>query len=231
MTTKENNSTISYKVIFSSRRTIGISIRRDASVIVRVPYRTPEETIRKLVDQKSSWINKHTKRFLNHSENRTSGTYSNGETHLFKGKKHILLINESQRPYCRFNDGVIEIGKVSSAGQEMVKKILYAGYRKEAEKTFPYLLEKMVYTTGLRPSGLRIRTMKSRWGSCSSKGLITLNTDLIRLPEEYIMYVIIHELCHLKHHNHGAGFYTLLGSFFPEWKRIRKEIREYISLN
>lgn len=70
--------------------------------------------------------------------------------------------------------------------------------------------------------------MKSRWGSCSSKGKITLNTELIKLADKYIEYVMIHELCHLKHHNHGPGFYALMTELCPDWKRLRNELKSYI---
>jgi predicted metal-dependent hydrolase len=79
-----------------------------------------------------------------------------------------------------------------------------------------------------KPTGLVIRTMKRRWGSCSNKGVITLSTELIKLSDLYIEYVITHELCHLKHHNHGPQFYKLLSEVFPEWKTVRKELRKYI---
>ncbi len=70
--------------------------------------------------------------------------------------------------------------------------------------------------------------MKSRWGSCSNRGVIVLNTELIRLPDKFVRYVILHELCHLKEHNHGAGFYRLLSGLAPDWKAVRKELRTYM---
>jgi hypothetical protein len=79
-----------------------------------------------------------------------------------------------------------------------------------------------------KPTGLVIRAMRRRWGSCSNKGIITLSTELIKLPDLFIEYVIIHELCHLKHHNHGSGYYELLSELFPEWRSVRKELRRYI---
>jgi predicted metal-dependent hydrolase len=79
-----------------------------------------------------------------------------------------------------------------------------------------------------KPASLIIRTMKRRWGSCSGKGVITLSTELVKLDDLYIEYVITHELCHLKHHNHGSQFYSLLSDVFPEWKAVRKELKKYI---
>jgi predicted metal-dependent hydrolase len=79
-----------------------------------------------------------------------------------------------------------------------------------------------------QPADFTVRTMKTRWGTCSSKGKIALSYDLVRLDDIYSEYVIIHELCHLKHHNHGAGFYELLSEVYPQWKEVREGLKKYI---
>jgi predicted metal-dependent hydrolase len=115
--------------------------------------------------------------------------------------------------------------------KEAIKRLLYKGYKTEASKIFPEILGIVLKTHEnqmFNPTGLVIRSMKSRWGSCSKKGIITLSTELIKLPDIYIKYVIIHELCHLKHHNHGKEYYKLLSELFPDWKKVRKDLREYI---
>ncbi len=109
--------------------------------------------------------------------------------------------------------------------------MLYKGYKNEALKHFPEVMNKVLMENEnqmFNPTGLIIRTMKRRLGSCSNKGEITLSTELIKLPDRYIEYVITHELCHLKHHNHGKQYYKLLSEVFPDYKQIRKELRKYI---
>jgi predicted metal-dependent hydrolase len=75
-------------------------------------------------------------------------------------------------------------------------------------------------------SQLKFRKMKSRWGSCSSKGVITLNTQLMKLEKKFISYVIIHELAHLVHMNHSKDFHALVTSYLPDAKQIRKELHQ-----
>ncbi|HLP71482.1 MAG TPA: SprT family zinc-dependent metalloprotease [Bacteroidales bacterium] len=221
---------IKYKVIYSSRRTLGISILPDASVTVRVPYRTPEKTILKMVNDKASWIQKHSEKFRNRISENPPVSYSDGDKHPFRGKSFALRIEKSSKPYCRFLDENIEIGTAYPDKSEAVRYILQQGYRREANFIFPSTLKRILEERspyGFQVTRLNIRSMKSRWGSCSNKGVISLNTELIKLPAVYLEYVILHELCHLKHHNHGEGFYMLLEELFPDWKKVRKELKGY----
>jgi predicted metal-dependent hydrolase len=69
-----------------------------------------------------------------------------------------------------------------------------------------------------------LRAMKVQWGSCSPAGRVLLNPELIRAPGECIDYVLLHELCHLKEHNHGPRFHRLLDRHMPEWRRIKTRL-------
>ncbi len=74
----------------------------------------------------------------------------------------------------------------------------------------------------------RARFMRSQWGSCSSDGRISLNTHLVKTPERLIDYVILHELCHLVHHDHSRRFYALMGQHMPDWEARRGELDGYL---
>jgi hypothetical protein len=222
---------IEFKVLYSRRRTLGISVLPDSSVIVRVPYLTSIKTINKIVQQKAGWIIKHRDSYREKEPDKLNRLYVNGEIHLFRGNESVLKIEKTGRPYARFYDGTIEIGLEKTDDSVAIKKLLYKGYKDVAIDVFPDLFSKVLKKHEnqiFKPTGLVIRTMKRRWGSCSNKGVITLSTELIKLPDIFVEYVIIHELCHLKHHNHGAGYYKLLSDLFPEWKSVRKELRKYI---
>ena len=64
--------------------------------------------------------------------------------------------------------------------------------------------------------------MEKRWGSCTPQQKIILNTELIKAPIACINYVILHELCHLVHHNHSQAFYQLLNQFMPDWQKYKQ---------
>lgn len=222
---------IEFKVIYSGRRTLGISILPDSSVIVRVPYRTSEKTISRLVQEKALWIIKHRDNYRIQHKNKLNRLYVNGEKYFFRGIESVLKIEKSKKTFVRFNNNTIELGLEKTDDAKAIKKLLYEGYKDEALVVLPVILNRIIERyedQKFKPTGLVIRTMKRRWGSCSNRGKITLSTELIKLPDMYIEYVIIHELCHLRHHNHGSGYYNLLSELFPDWKVIRKELRNYL---
>lgn len=74
---------------------------------------------------------------------------------------------------------------------------------------------------------ISIKKMRSRWGSCSGRGNVSINLLLGKLPEELLEYVVIHELCHLVHHNHSKSFWSLVEKFTPEFKIRKRELRRY----
>lgn len=222
---------LEFEVKYSRRRSIGISVLPDSSVIVRVPYLTSLKTITRIVTDKYEWVLKHRDNYRKLDNKSLNRSYTTGEVHLFRGNRSILMLEKSGKPYVRFCIGMIELGIPKTDDSQAIKKLLYKGYKNEALTVFPQLLQKVMKEHEIqmfKPAGLVIRTMKRRWGSCSNKGVITLSTELIKLTDQYIEYVIAHELCHLKHHNHGAHYYKLLSEVFPEWKTVRKELRKFI---
>jgi hypothetical protein len=113
-------------------------------------------------------------------------------------------------------------GKVAP---ERVKAILDRWYREHAKVVFREVLEEyLTRFKGYSAPRLVIRAMRARWGSLSSAGTMTLNANLIRAPRACIEYVVAHELCHLQHRNHDAGFFRLLGRVMPDWERRKQRL-------
>ena len=73
---------------------------------------------------------------------------------------------------------------------------------------------------------MRLRLMKRTWGNCSASGLITLNPHLVKAPPELVDYVIAHEVCHLREHNHGKAFYALQDRLHPNWREARDRLKK-----
>jgi len=100
-------------------------------------------------------------------------------------------------------------------------------YKQYCPETITPLLEEYAVRMGLRPSKLSYRHNRSRWGSCSSKNALSLNTRLMMLPQEILRYIIVHELAHIAHKNHGGDFWKLVEGYCPDYKELRRSIRKF----
>ena len=224
-------SRIEYKIIYSRRRSVSISVSPHNGVIVRAPLKIPQNRIDKFVEEKSSWILKHLGKFSGSVLVNAGKKFTGGELHYYKGRQYTLLLIFSPKPYVRITENEVEAGLPTPDDPKKVKAMLEKWYleeaRRELSEKFGQVLEKFS-SHGFKPSSLSLRATRSRLGSCSSKGRIMLSSELIKLDEKFHEYIIVHELCHLKHHNHGKGFYTLLEELQPDYREIRKELKRYV---
>ena len=97
--------------------------------------------------------------------------------------------------------------------------------RKKAEYLFPMLTERYSAVMGLKPSSVKITSAKKRFGSCSGKNGICFSWRLMAYPMPAIEYVVVHELAHIKHHNHSAAFYKLIERYMPDYRSRRALLR------
>ena len=102
-----------------------------------------------------------------------------------------------------------------------------AALRKEAKAVLPPRLRELALKHGFVVNRIAIKHNASSWGSCSSKGNINLNLNLMRVPEHLRDYVMLHELCHLRHMNHSAEFHALLESMCPGHRTLARELKNY----
>ena len=98
--------------------------------------------------------------------------------------------------------------------------------KKRAEEILPEKVRYFSVLTGFYPTGIKITGAKKRFGSCSGKNSLCFSYLLMRYPDECIDYVVLHEIIHIKHHNHSRDFYELLGRYMPDF-RAREKILKY----
>jgi predicted metal-dependent hydrolase len=126
------------------------------------------------------------------------------------------------------SDGaVIEI---QAQDQRAIIAALRQWIRKRAHRLLPPLLAQVSRQTGLSYQGISIRSQKTRWGSCSSRGNISLNDQLLFLPPDAVEYLMIHELCHTRHLNHSAAYWALVQTHCADYRRHEKRLSDSRSL-
>ena len=219
---------LNYKIIFSNRRSISIILHPVKGITVRAPYRTSLKTIEKFVFQKAGWIQKTLDKYKS-AKNLNEDKRFMAKT-ILKGREYELKVTPYVQDHITLNDNIIEIGISNENDPHLIRSKLNRWYMNKAREIIPGRIIEIINKYdeyAFVPTAIRIRKMKSRWGSCNSKGRVTINSELVKVNAALIDYVIIHELCHLKFHNHGSEFYRMLQSLVPDYKALRKELRAY----
>ena len=195
------------------RRSITARIRRDGVVEVRAPLLFRESDMMAFLSQHQRWLFNHYDK-LQHVD----GYY-------YLGEKYELKVVESNKNSVEIQDNFLI---VNTKSLDLMESQINNWYKNRAKMVFSELLPPIIERFrkyNVAPTKIGIRDMRSRWGSCSRKGHISLNLQLIKLPVNCIRQVMIHEMCHLVYFNHQDGFYTLMTEMMPDWKYWKKQLK------
>ncbi len=210
-------------LIRSKRRTIALEITEDARLVVRAPCLVPRAMIDHFLREKHHWVQKKKAEMMERLQSKTMRTYGNDDEFLLFGEQIPLTID-----YASNGKLLLDNGRFILSARELgnPEKAFETWYRETARE---YLMERTVNfarTHGFRFAKFRLSSAKKRWGSCSSKGTISLSWRLIMAPPHVIDYVIVHELAHLKHFNHSSRFWSLVESILPNYSAARKWLKQ-----
>lgn len=211
---------------------ITIKVKPDCQVIVFAPPSATHDEIIVAVNKRAKWVYNKLRIFRSQQDYITPRQYISGESHYYLGKKYLLkVIDDSKaKPQVKLVRGQLQI--IAARNIEHRRQLLLDWYKQKAFEVFNQRLElllPMVPWVLERPS-IHLRGMKTRWGSCSVNGKITLNTHLLKASLTCIDYVILHELCHIAEHNHGDKFYRLISKVVPNWEKTKAFLDQKASL-
>ncbi|MEI7899542.1 MAG: SprT family zinc-dependent metalloprotease [bacterium] len=232
--------TIGYVIRPGRCRFVKIIVNSPEEVEVRVPPRISSKTVHAFVVQHAEWIVREMAKQAK-KPRLAPLKYATGETLFYLGKPYRLEVSQSVWKTVTREEGVLRVTLYNKANHARVKELvdewfckqaqtLHAKYLTETLERFgsrirhthcPLVMQSDAQSEGLR---LTVRAMKTRWGSCSKDGHITLSTELIHAPRRLIEYVIVHELCHLEHLDHSPAFYFQLARCMPDWEERRHEL-------
>ena len=200
---------------------INLKVKPTGEVILTVPIETTQRDIEYVLKKRADWIDKKIAFFNAHKD--MEKEFVSGENFCYLGRKYRLKVIESQEESVRLQRGYLQVFVKQTDNIESKKRLLHMWYTQKAQIHFIKAIEKYKPIVKQEIERVRIKEMKTRWGSCNpTKGYINLNLKLIEKPTECIEYVVFHELSHLIHPNHSQKFYNYLTLFMPDWKR-RKE--------
>ena len=238
------------------RRTrLGLAFDPAGYVIVEAPVDATAAEIRAVIREHRRWLRNRLDKVTNGTGLTGCLRYASGELLHYLGHPYELVVSVGRREVVRLRKRrphpTGQLGLFSSChvrGQicvtlPMTEALPAAGldprvrlavvewYRSRAAERFALELDawrrELPWLHGRMPAW-RHRFMRSQWGSCSRMGRISLNTHLVKTPKRLIEYVVLHELCHLRHYDHGHRFYGLMSRYMPDWQERRAELDHFL---
>jgi predicted metal-dependent hydrolase len=220
---------ISFQLEYSNRKSLGITVKPDLSVLVKAPTDTTLEKVKEKLLKKAPWILRQQSFFLYFQPKTPTKKYISGETHLYLGKQYRLKIILSNFESVKLKGKYIEATVTDKINAEHLIRGWYLQNAKLKFKTIAQPLIDNFKKYNIEPSSIVLIDMPTRWGSCTPKGKIILNPELIKAPKGCIEYVIIHELCHLIYHDHTQKFIDLQTKEMKDWERWKMKLEKLLA--
>ena len=227
------NESIEFRLTRRERKTLSISVTPNLGVEVVAPVDAPLERIFEKVRKRAPWIRKQVRFFSQFQPRTPERQYVSGETHLYLGRQYKLKVVRHIQERVKLYRGQILVQSHRPKDTPVTRDLVERWYRERAHIKFRERLalcqKRFSKPEEYKPRGLIIRDLQQRWGSMTASGNLVLNRSLIRSSVDAIDYVVTHELCHMRHDNHGTEFYELLGRVMPDWEKRKLKLERQLA--
>jgi predicted metal-dependent hydrolase len=221
---------IQYRLHRADRKRLRVVVSPELTVDVFAPKTVDNEQVHLALQKKAPWIARTLDKLEAYHPLPAPKQYISGETFVYLGRQYRLKVVEDSNQPAKLLGPFLWVWVEDKTDAQSVKRSVDSWYRKRAHEILGRYMEKC-YTIasrhGVPEPLLVIRTMRRRWGSCSPSGRITINVNLVQVPVHCIEYVIMHELSHLKYHNHSKAFYSLLTRCQPDWRKRKETLDKF----
>jgi predicted metal-dependent hydrolase len=212
------------EIIYSRRKRLAISVLPGGKVVVRAPLKTRPSTIEHFISANQLWISS-AKSKMSAIPAPTVYRFAEGESLWYLGKAYPLHIIPKVKGGLAFEPGKYFL--LQSGQQKRGASLLTAFYRKQTRQLTAGFIVHYAQLSGLKPSAVRINSARTRWGSCSAKNALNFSFRLAMTPIECVEYIVVHELAHVRHHNHSADFWALVVKLYPDFKTQRAWLKRH----
>lgn len=204
---------------------IAIHVEPNGTVMVDAPPGYTDEAVQHAVHKRARWITTHVTDAVQRFSQVRLREYVSGEQVLYLGRRYVLKVVITTKPSksAKLRGNRLEV-ESRTGDPDDIKGRVRGWYRSRARDYLAQrldLLSAKLSWVGMTPP-FKLLEMTRQWGSCSPSGRIILNPHLIKAPRASVDYVIIHELAHLIHHNHGPEFFRVLDREVPDWNQHKQ---------
>lgn len=212
-----------HQIIRSNRRSFSLEIKSDGKLIVRAPRLASQVQIKAVVTSKADWIRKKQAQLAKKHPPTQPKAFTPGETFWYLGEQYPLRLTERQRPSLDLDGAFL----LSRAAKPRAKEVFIEWYREETRQITARLIQGYTKRYDLQVSSVRITSARTRWGSCSGKQTLNFTYRLCMAPLSVVEYVVVHELAHLKEHNHSRAFWQWVAAMKPDYLQDRAWLKHH----
>lgn len=199
------------------KKTMNIVVERNGSLCVLAPEKLEEEKILDILDKKEYEITKKIIQWKESHQNKVVRRFIDGQSFMYLGKNYCLQFVENQRIHLLFRNGKF----LMSSNVDNPRQAFVNFYKKQAKIKIKERFNYFKSLLNLKPTGMDVRDIQNRWGSCTPNKEIYYHWKCIMAPPKVLDYLIVHELVHIEYPNHSREFWDKVGILLPDYENSK----------
>lgn len=220
---------IEFTLIRSDRKTADIVIERSGDVIVRAPNGIDDERVREAVAERALWVHRSLAEWEDLNSSRRHRPLVQGQGFAYLGRSYRLkLIEDSDAPL-RLKNGRWELSEafVAREGAAGARKAFRDLYATKGMQIFTERVRQLAPSVGVEPGPVAVKELGYHWASCGGGGALNFHWKTLMAPQTVIDYIVVHELCHLRHRDHSDAFWNEVDKVIPRYRERKEWLRQY----
>lgn len=212
----------------AKRRTLGITVKTDGTILLRIPLGYPLEDALSFAQSKAAWIAEHTERFR--AREVFHRRYADGDEISFFGKIYTIRRGAGKTVRASFSGDELILSVPEdfseTEAEDACRTAVIFLFRREGTAVLKPFAEKYANLCGVAVPPLRVRVQERKWGCCTPKNGIIINVKMMLAPQFAAEYLIVHEVAHLKYRNHQAEFWAEVKRLMPEYEKAEEILKK-----
>ncbi len=213
---------LNYRVIYSDRRTLGLIVERDGTVVVRAPAGTSKTVIRQTVESKRLWLYRKLAHDRKYPHRKVRKEFVSGETIPYLGRNYRLEVVNNEVAGVQFHSRFV----ISRQNQRIAAQLFKDWYSARARERLTVRAQDFAESLGVHFNKVLVSDLQVRWGSCTPKNNLNFNWRIMKAPPYVVDYVVVHELAHLLEPNHTPRFWNIVAVQSPRYEQAKEWLRE-----
>jgi predicted metal-dependent hydrolase len=226
---KRRVGTLEFSVLRSRRRTADIVVERDGRIVVRAPDTVSDSDVDSAVRDNVAWIYRTIAEREELNAPRRHRPFMQGSSFAYLGRNYRLRFVTGASRSLVLRHGWFELDEsvVVEAGEPGARKVFRDFYASRGEPLLKKRVARLACKVDVRPGPVKVRELGYHWASCGPSGSLNFHWKIMMAPSTVIDYVVVHELCHLKHRDHSDAFWNEVDKVLPSWRERKEWLRRW----